>query len=126
MKDRRFVFFLSIFNMLLLCAILAQGNSAVAQTDPTVVRARLFEVLDSRGTVRAQIKVESESDPDAVVLRLRDANGNVRVKLGATEISSGLVLSNDVEETLVHLLSKQGNTTMTLTDKNGRQRIITP
>ena len=124
MKDRRFVLFISMFNMVLLCAILAQGNSAVAQTDPTVVRARLFEILDDRGTVRAQIKVES--NPDAVVLRLRDANGNVRVKLGASEISSGLVLSNDVEETLVHLLSKQGNTTMTLTDKNGRQRIITP
>ncbi|HEY4613785.1 MAG TPA: hypothetical protein VII11_12435 [Bacteroidota bacterium] len=124
MNDRRVVAVLCIINLALLSVLLLQGSTAVTQSEQTVVRARLFEVLDERGTVRAQIKVES--NPDAVVLRLRDANGDVRVKLGADGNGSGLVLANGSTEPGVHILSKQNIVKLALTATDGRQRVIVP
>ena len=123
MKERRLAILLSIINLILISLLLFQGNT-MPPSSSDIVRARLLEVLDENGTVRAQIKVES--NPDAVVLRLRDAKGDVRVKLGADERGSGMVLSNGSSDPGLHLLSKTDNVKITLTDKNGQQRVITP
>ncbi|MCI0707883.1 MAG: hypothetical protein L0Y80_10595 [Ignavibacteriae bacterium] len=123
MKNNRIAFTITLINLVVLSVMLFQGSSSTMKPGQ-VVRARLFEVVDEKGTVRAQIKVES--NPDAVVLRLRDANGNVRVKLGADSDGSGMVLANGSTEPGVHILSKDDNVKLALTDKNGRQRLITP
>jgi hypothetical protein len=76
----------------MLIALLASALAAVLLIDrpagadrprvSSVLRARTIELVDGRGQVRAQIKVERPSRE--VVLRLRDQDGQVRVKLGAS------------------------------------------
>jgi hypothetical protein len=61
----------------------------VSQANGNVVRCERFELVDSNGKVRAQIKVEPEGD---VVFRLRDQKGDIRVKLAANEKGAGLIL----------------------------------
>ena len=67
-------------------AVLLLDRPAGADRVPSVLRARTIELVDGRGQVRAQIKVERPSRE--VVFRLRDQDGQVRVKLGASRDGS--------------------------------------
>ena len=53
-----------------------------------------------------------------------DAKGEVRVKLGAGEDGSGLLLADQSTEPGLHILAKRGATTLSLTDTNGTRRVI--
>jgi hypothetical protein len=97
----------------------ADENGKVAE----VLRARTLELVDERGQVRANLKVEPNGE---VVFRLRDAQGAIRVKLGASEEGSGLLLIDDQTEPAVHLLAKRTGTTVTLAEKGKEKRIIAP
>ena len=68
-----------------------------------MLRARTIELVDGRGQVRAQIKVERPSRE--VVFRLRDQDGQVRVKLGAGRDGSGLLLLNEATEPGIQALA---------------------
>ena len=108
-------------SLLVLTGVLL-GRSAVAQSVAPVLRARAIELVDDRGLVRAQLDVESSGE---VVFRLRDASGTIRVKLGASEEGSGLVLLDESTEPGVHMLAKRAGTSLTL-KKGSQQQVIRP
>jgi hypothetical protein len=101
-------------------AVLLLDRPAGADRVPSVVRARMIELVDGRGQVRAQIKVERPSRE--VVFRLRDQNGQVRVKLGAGRDGSGLLLANEATEPGIHALAGTNQTSLTL--QRGEQRNV--
>ena len=112
-------------------AMLAFGGDVThaAPAMPQVLRAELIELVDAKGAVRAQLKTE---DDGAVVLRLRDRNGQVRVKLAADELGSGLLLADDKTEVGVHILSgissltRARATAVTIAEPGGAKTVIGP
>ena len=82
-----------------------------AQNRSATVRANAFELVDERGVVRSRISVELEGE---VVLRLMDRSGAIRVKLGASESGSGLVLTDETAQPGVHLIARKGATNVTV------------
>jgi hypothetical protein len=68
-------------------------------------------------------RVESDGE---VVFRLLDDRGTIRVKLGANEEGSGLLLANDATEPGIHLLAKASGSSMKVANKDGRERLIIP
>jgi hypothetical protein len=118
----RFAVATACVGIVLVLSALFQDHPAAAQTQPDVVRARAIELVDSRGRVRAQLDVEPSGE---VVFRLRDSAGTIRVKLGASEDGSGLLLANEATEPGVHILANRRATSLTV--QRGRQRqVITP
>ncbi|HVR74557.1 MAG TPA: hypothetical protein VMT52_09505 [Planctomycetota bacterium] len=88
-----------------------------------VLRTRMIELVDEREQVRANLKVEPDGE---VVFRLRDARGTIRVKLGASEGGSGLLLLDDRTEPAVHMLANRTGTTVTLAEKGKEKRVLKP
>lgn len=85
-------------------------------------------MLSSRGGTDAQhenrgVGRRSQSE---VVFRLLDDRGTIRVKLGANEEGSGLLLANDATEPGIHLLAKAAGSSMKVANKDGRERLIIP
>lgn len=118
----------SILTLLLFTGMLAK--STTAQTVAPILRARALELVDERNVVRARLNVkESELD-------LFDQNGIIRVKLGAGEDGSALVLSEggtDASRGYVQLIARRTGTSerptttsITLKGSDGRKRVITP
>lgn len=97
-------------------------RSASAQPAASVVRAQAIELVDARGRVRAQLNVESSGE---VVFRLRDSTGTIRVKLGASEDGSGLLLANEATEPGVHILANRRATSVTV-KRGERSQVIAP
>ena len=104
MNTNRLAIALTIINLILLIVVITQSRMIANQTIPEVLRVRAFEV----------------------VFRLRDEKETIRVKLGASEEGSGLLLINDLTEPGVHLLAKQDDTSVTLTDQSGAEQVIKP
>jgi hypothetical protein len=123
MKTYRLAIALAVINLILVLSSLIQGSSATAKGVPPLLRARMIELVDDKGQVRAQLSVESSGE---VVFRLRDAQGTIRVKLGASEKGSGLLLANDATEPGIHMLATDTGTSLTLTGKDGKQHVIDP
>ena len=97
--------------------------AARAEQDvPDVLRARAIELVDARGQARAQIQIE---DSGEVVFRLRDRQGTIRVKIGAGEDGSGLLLLDEKTEPGVQLLAKDAGTSLSLSD-GGARKVLTP
>jgi hypothetical protein len=74
--------------------------------------------------------VESEGE---VVFRLYDQTGTIRVKLGASQSGSGLLLTDETTEPGVHIVARRAaisgrlkTTSITLTGAGGRERVIAP
>jgi hypothetical protein len=114
---------LAAINLVLLLFILTQARPTVAQDVAPVLRAQTIELVDEQGQIRAQLDTESGGE---VVFRLRDAQGNIRVKLGAAEDGSGLLLLDETTEPGVQMLVKPTGATLTLTGQDGQQRLIKP
>ena len=94
----------------------------VAQT-PDVLRARSIELVGANGKVVAQLYVGEDGGGN---VRLRSADGTVRVKLGATDNGSGLLLLDRDTEPAVTLGTNATGTSMTLAQKGKAKRVITP
>ena len=122
MNVRRFAVPMACVGIVLVVLWLFQERSAAAQTPMDVVRARTIELVDNRGRVRAQLNVESSGE---VVFRLRDSAGTIRVKLGASEDGSGLLLANEATEPGVHIIANRRATSVTVQRGQLRQ-VITP
>jgi hypothetical protein len=94
-----------------------------------LLRAQLIELVDASGVVRGQLKTEDGGD---VVFRLLDRNGTVRVKLGASEMGSGLLLADDQTDVGVHILAgvskltHERNTMITVAAPGNVKRVIRP
>jgi hypothetical protein len=123
MKIQVLAIALAVINLVLLLFILTQAESTTAQSVVPVLRAQAIELVDDQGQVRAQLNVESNGE---VVFRLRDATGAIRVKLGAAEDGSGLLLIDESTEPGVHILVKPSGATLTLTGKDGQQQVLKP
>ena len=124
MKTNWIVALLVALNIGLLAVVFSQNQPVQAQDAAEVIRAKAFEFVDAEGNVRAQIN--AEPDTGEVIFRLRDADGVIRVKLGAGKDGSGLLLLNDQTEPAVHMLAKPGGTSIKLRAHDGRENVMTP
>jgi hypothetical protein len=129
MRIQRVAVVLTAINFLVLLVVGVRLGSTGATRDAPVLRGRALELVDERGQVRAQLDVVS----DEVVFRLRDAKGTVRVKLGADESGSGLLLLDEATEPAVHAIARRVGsaespltTRITLRGADGRQRVLKP
>jgi hypothetical protein len=123
MRSHRLIVGLVSINVALLAALLIQGHRVSAADNPATVRARAIELVDERGRVRAQLNVEADGE---TVFRLRDAAGEIRVKLGAGGDGSGLLLLDGSTEPGIHMLAQSKGTSVTLRSQGGQRRVITP
>jgi hypothetical protein len=129
MKKRMTQMLLAIVGVLLITQLFrpapAAFNACAADGDevPAVLRARMIELVDERGTVRASLRTGPTGE---VTFRLTDAKGTIRVKIGAGEDGSGLVLLDDRTEPGVHLLARRNATSVTLTKKDREKLVIIP
>jgi len=121
MKTHRFMIALTVINLVILIVALVQTRSTAVETVSSVLRARAIELVDERGKVRAQLNVESNEE---VVFRMRDAKGTIRVKLGANEDGSGLVLMDDRTEPTLQVRANRAGPSVKLIDKNGQEQVI--
>ena len=62
--------------------VAAAAQSERAFENVSVLRAQKIELVDARGVTRARLSTEADGE---VVLRLIAANGELRVKLGASQ-----------------------------------------
>ena len=123
MKARRLIVLLTTINTAILAVLVIRSASLFAASDPETVRAKAIELVDQQGRVRAQLNVEPNGE---AVFRLRDARGEIRVKLGADGAGSGLILLDGATEPRIHMLAKDSGISMTLTSKGGQRRVIAP
>jgi hypothetical protein len=88
---------------------------------PSVLRAQLIELVDGQGNVRAQLHL---GDDGSGQLRLRDAKGNVAVKLGSLrEGGAALLLMDPTVEP--GITAKNPGPSITLRQGN-RTKVLTP
>jgi hypothetical protein len=113
---------LGLLNLGILVAAAAPGSARPAAGD-TVLRGTALELVDSAGRPRANIDVMPGGE---VVLRLRDQEGTIRVKLGAGRDGSGLLLANDATEPGVHLVAGTKGSSVRVVDKDGRAEVLAP
>jgi hypothetical protein len=116
---------LSALNVLLLVWLLATTSQAAngqnGVTSVSTLRANAIELVDDAGRVRAQLMMTEDGE---TLLRMRDARGDVRVKLGASIEGSGMVLANHDAQPGLHVLAKRGSTSLSLQDSSGQPRIF--
>ena len=127
MRVIRLTIALTAINLVVLLLAAAQAGSTSDQTVVPVLRGRAIELVDDRGLVRAQLKVESSGE---VMLKMTDRQGTIRVKLGAGEHGSGLMLADETTEPGVHLIARRTGTarrptttSIRLVGSGGEQRI---
>jgi hypothetical protein len=136
MKIQRLLIALTVVNLGLLMFLLAQIRLSEAHSVEPVLRGRALEIVDDQGRVRASITVHPADPtgsmphgkpyPDTVILRLIDPKGRPAVKLLTSEQGSGLGLAGDSDSTYVRLGAQGTNSSLQLTNKDGRQQLITP
>ena len=64
--------------------------------------------------------------PETVLLRLISSKGGPNIEIAATEDGSAMVLGGESDPTHIQLLARGTNTSVKLTDKDGRQQVIQP
>lgn len=143
MKSRHALTMLTLANLVLLVFVLSHYSAPVQASGPEqVVRARALEIVDAQGKVRASISIMPEGParkadgsptehgekifPEAVVFRLIRPDGRPSVKIATTEQGSGIDLSGGVDPTYMVLSSEAGETSLTLTNKDGRRQVVKP
>jgi hypothetical protein len=143
MRSERLAVGLAALNLALLVFILArevrvptavaatpQARSSGAQQGVPVLRGRALELVDEADQVRSRINVEPDGE---VVFRLIDRNGTIRVKPGAGEGGSALLLLDEATEPAVHAVVRRTSTrerptttSVTLRGSDGEPRVIKP
>jgi hypothetical protein len=147
MKIQRLLIALTVINLGLAIFLLAQIRRADArsvearggETDNVapVLRGRELEIVDDQGRVRASIKIHPGDPkfkwpdgrtgyPETVMFRLIDPKGRPEVKLGASVEGAGLGLIGETDTTHVVLQAEGADSSLKLTNKDGRQQLIKP
>jgi hypothetical protein len=133
MRTQRLAIALTIINLVTLIFILAHSRPAASEGVAPVLRGRALEIVDERGQVRARIDIEPAATmPDgkkyaeSAVFRLKDPDGRIRVKLGADQDGSGLLLADDSQQPGVHILARGTGSFLKLINKGGREHVIKP
>ena len=126
MNVQPFMLAISLVNLTLLGFNL-QAAGFPGEPDP-VLRGQALELVDAAGQLRSRLNVEKDGQ---VVFRLLDQRGTIRVKLGAGEDGSGLVLLDERTEPAIHLVARReaqgdrGATSVTLRSGD-RSRTLAP
>jgi len=123
MKKNIFVILFTLLNLIILINIAAQTKQKDIPGNAQIIRARSIELVDDKGKSRALLSVEANGE---TVFRLRDSEGTIRVKLGASKDGSALLLLNDSTNPGIHALAKNNGTSITLINNNGQKKIINP
>jgi hypothetical protein len=134
MTLQRLLIPLTVFNLVLLAFSLAQARASVAEGVAPVLRGRALEIVDDQGRVRASIKLQPAATfaptgkqyPETVVLRLIDTNGRPEVKIAASEQGAGLSFVGDSDSTRAILKAEGADSSLQLTNRDGRQQLIKP
>jgi hypothetical protein len=113
MKNQSYTLFL------VACTLFLISASHTNQQHFDKITVKEFELVDSNGQKRVSIQTYDDGE---VVFRLMDKKGTIRVKMGASEDGSGLVLLDDSTNVGIHALAKKKGTTLTLVDKDGKKR----
>jgi hypothetical protein len=113
MKNQSYTLFL------VACTLFMISASHTNQQNFDKISVKEFELVGPNGQKRASIQAYDDGE---VVFRLMDQKGTIRVKIGASEDGSGLVLLNDSTNVGVHALAKKKGTTLTLINKDGKKR----
>ena len=122
MKIPRFALVFISVCLLVVVGLQLRERPADGQTAPEVLRARAIELVDEAGLARAQLNVSPDGQ---VVFRLRDESGAIRVKLGADENGSGLLLLDNRTTPGVQALATRARTSLTLR-RSGHRRVLRP
>jgi len=143
LKSQRVVLALTLVNLGMMMFLIMHQTAGVKAAGPeSVLRGRALEIIDEHGHVRASIQVIPEGParrpdgsltehgnkifPEAVVLRLIRPDGRPSVKMATTEQGSGLDLSGGADPAYMVLSADGGETSLTLTNKDGRRQVIKP
>jgi hypothetical protein len=137
MKTPQLLLALSVTNAALLMFLLTQPHRTAAQEVAPVLRGRAFEITDDHGRVRAEIKVFPRDPalkmpdgrtgyPETVLFRLIDSKGGPHVKIAATEDGSAISLGGESNPTDIQILARGKNTSLKLTNKDGKQQVVKP
>jgi hypothetical protein len=135
MKSERLLTALTVVNLGLLVFLLqSHVGPALANNVAPVVRGRALEIVDAQGRVRASIKVQPAHTfeptgvkyPETVVLRLIDPDGRPEVKIAASVQGGGLSFVGDSDATQVKLGANGAESSLKLTNQDGRQQLVKP
>lgn len=143
MKSNRTIWVLTAINIVLVgFAMLREARPVQADGVAPVLRGQKLEIVDAQGRIRASIQVIPEGParrpdgsltehgmrifPEAVVLRLIRPDGRPSVKIATTEQGSGLDLGGGVDPAYLVLSAQGGETSVTLTNKDGKQQVVKP
>jgi hypothetical protein len=137
MKTQRLAIILTVINLVILMLTLANSRPTTADGVVPVLRGRSLEIVDDQGKVRASIKLHAADKtfkmpdgkigyPETVMFRLIDPNGRPEVKLGASEQGGGLGIVGASDTTHVLLQAEGADSSLKLTNKDGRQQLIKP
>jgi hypothetical protein len=114
---------LLVLNVLLLAALAWSTARAGSEDAPQdVVRARLFELVNEKGEMRAQLHIGENGGGQ---LRFRSRGGDIRVKLGATDDGAILVLLDGSANPAVRLASEADGASLRV-GAPGRETVIGP
>jgi hypothetical protein len=137
MKYQRTLLAITIINVLLL-VISVHRTGAVGTRDLLpVLRGRALEIVDDSGRVRASISILPADStvkmpdgttgyPETVLLRLITSEGRPNVKIGASEQGAGALIGGESDPTYVQILAEGPRTSVKLSDKDGRVRVLRP
>jgi hypothetical protein len=136
MKIQRLLRVLTVVNLGLLMFLVTRLRPLQAQSVAPVLRGRELEIVDDQGRVRASIKVPPVNQavkkedgglyPETVILRLIDPNGRPSVKLGTSLEGAGLGLVGETDATYIVLKAQGAESSLKMTNKEGRQQLIKP
>ncbi|MEW6128842.1 MAG: hypothetical protein AB1757_17525 [Acidobacteriota bacterium] len=133
MKIQKLAMALTIINLVMLTYNLIHLRPVAADDIAPVLRGRKLEIVDERGKIRARINIEpavkaadGKTYPESAVFRLTDPQGRIRVKLGADQDGSGLMLADDAQQPGIHMLAKDTGSFLKIINKNGREQLIKP
>jgi len=110
-------------NLIVVSGWLPAASGEASNTTHDVLRARLIELVAADGKVVAQLHTAEDG---AANLRMRDGNGEVRVKLGATSDGSALLLLNQHTEPVVNLVAAGEETTFRLSKPGAPDYVVRP
>ena len=109
----------SILTFLAVLVLIVLVASKSDQQNFDKISVREFELVDKNGVQRASIKTEDDGE---VIFRLKDGRGTIRLKLGANEDGSGLVLMDGNTDPGIHALAKKSGASLTVLGKDGKKR----
>jgi len=130
MWTQRLATVLTIVNLLLLSALLAQVNPLSAQEPAPILRGRELQIVDDAGRVRASLSVlpAGNQSAETVLLRLITERGRPSIKIGASEESAGISVSGPTgtSNTWVTVKADGSTSTIVVKGEDGGEQIIQP